>query len=121
MIRVLVCLALLALASPARAATVVQPGSLVINPLDIATVTTGALAVIAINAGHRSAGGWIQNPASATVPLCINEVGTASGTTSAGSTTCIVPGQSYNLAPSPGSVSVVSSDNAHPFSGLGLQ
>jgi hypothetical protein len=117
----LTCLALLALASPACAATVVEPGSLNINPLAVATVTTGGTAVTALNAGQRSAGGWLQNPVSATVNLCISEVGPASGTTSAGSLTCIIPGQSYTLAPSPMPVSVVSSDSAHPFSGYGLQ
>jgi hypothetical protein len=120
MIRVLLCLALMALASPSRAATVMVPGTLTIVPLDVATVTTGGTAVTALNAPHRSAGGWIQNPPTATVNLCINEVGVASGTTSAGSVTCIAPGQSYRLAPSPGPVSVVSSDSAHPFSGYGV-
>lgn len=94
----------------------------VLTPLDVATVTTGGSAVTALTAGHRSAGGWIYNPPTATVNLCINEVGTASGTTSAGNTTCIVPGQTYVLTASSNSpVSVVSSDSAHPFSGYGLQ
>jgi hypothetical protein len=115
----LTCLALLALGT-AHAATVMVPGTLQIVPLDVATVTTGGTAVTALNAPHRSAGGWIQNPPSATINLCINEVGVASGTTSAGSLTCIQPGQSYTLAPSPGPVSVVSSDSAHPFSGYGV-
>ena len=48
-----------------------------------------------------------------------NEIGTASGTSSAGNTTCIVPGQTYVLAASPNAVSVISSDSAHPFSGYG--
>lgn len=94
----------------------------VLTPLDVATVTTGGTAVTALTAGHRSAGGWIYNPPSATVNLCINEVGTASGTTSAGNTTCIVPGQTYVLTASSNKpVSVVSADSAHPFSGYGLQ
>jgi hypothetical protein len=118
----LTCLALLALATPSHAATETTPGSVTINPLDVAIVTTGGTAVTAINAGHRSAGGWILNPgAPNTVNLCINESGTAVGTTSAGSTTCIVPGQSYTVAPGIGPVSVVSSDSAHAFSGLALQ
>lgn len=91
----------------------------VIVPLDVATVTTGGTAVTALTAAHRSAGGFIQNPGS--VSLCINEVGTASGTTSAGNTTCIAQGQTYNLSPTAGGVSVISSDSAHPFSGYGLQ
>lgn len=122
MIRVLLpCLALLALGTPARAATPTVPGTLTIVPLDISTVTTGGTAVTALNAGHRSAGGWIQNPgAPNTVNLCINERGTAVGSTSAGDTTCISPGQSYNLTASPGTVSVITSDSSHPFSGYGL-
>jgi hypothetical protein len=88
--------------------------------LDVKTVTTGGTAVTALTAGHRNNGGWILNPASATVALCINELGTASGTTSSGDTTCIAPGQTYNLLPSGKAVSVVSSDSAHPFSGYGF-
>jgi opacity protein-like surface antigen len=122
MSRIFLGLALLALGlSSARAATVTQPGPLVLNALDVATVTTGGTAVTAINAGHRSAGGWIQNPPSATINLCIAEVGVASGTVTAGNTVCIIPGQSYTVAPSSGSVSVISSDSAHPFGGYGLQ
>jgi hypothetical protein len=120
MIRVLLmCLALLALAAPSRSATVTVPGTLQIVPLDIAVVTTGGTAVVALAAGHRAAGGWLQNPPSATVNLCISETGTAVGTTSAGATTCIIPGQDYKLAANPGPVSVISSDSAHPFSGQG--
>lgn len=98
-----------------------NPGSRTLVALDIATVTTGGTAVTALNSGHRTAGGWIQNPPSATINLCINEIGTASGTTSAGSTTCIQPGQTYALVPAAGAVSVISSDSSHPFSGEGLQ
>lgn len=94
-------------------------GSHIIVPLDIATVTAGGTAVTAINAGHRTAGGWIFNPIVATVNLCINEQGVASGTTSAGPLTCIAPGQLYTLTANPGAVSVITSDSAHPFSGMG--
>jgi hypothetical protein len=96
------------------------PGPYTIVPLDISTVTTGGTAVTALNAGHRNKGGWLQNPKGATVDLCINEQGTASGTTSAGALTCIIPGNSYSLAPSGNAVSVVTSDSAHPFSGEGF-
>lgn len=116
----LTCLALAALASPSHAETVIVQGPVQIVPLDISTVTTGGTAVTALAAGERTAGGWIANPSTATVNLCINEMGTASGTTSAASTTCIVPGQTYNLTPAIGPVSVVSSDSAHPFSGYGF-
>jgi hypothetical protein len=93
---------------------------LVLVPLDVATVTTGGTAVTALAAGHRTRGGWLQNPAGATVYLCINEQGTATGTTSAGNTTCIAPGTSYQLAPNAAAVSVITSDSAHPFSGMGF-
>mgnify|MGYP001549993405 CR=1 FL=1 len=85
------------------------------------SVTTGGTAVTALAAGHRTGGGWIQNPASASTNLGINEIGTASGTTSAGNTTFILPGQTYQLAPSGNAVSVISSDSAHAFSGYGFQ
>lgn len=96
------------------------PGTRTIVPLDVSTVTTGGTAVTALTAGHRTAGGFLLNPVGATINLCINEQGTASGTTSAGALTCIVPGQEYNLTPAAGAVSVVTSDSAHPFSGYGL-
>ena len=108
------------IAAPAEADSVYTvPGPLTLVPLDVAIVTTGGTAVTALAAGHRNKGGWLHNPGSATINLCINEIGAASGTTSAGSLTCIVPGQTYTLSASPNAVSVVSSDSAHPFSGLG--
>jgi hypothetical protein len=119
--RFTLALALLVLATPALAATVTVPGPVTLNPLDISTVTTGGTAVTAINAGHRSAGGWLFNPSTATINLCISELGTASGTTSAGNVTCITPGTTYIVSPGIGPVSVVSSDSAHPFSGMGMQ
>lgn len=113
------CLAL-ALAVPASAATVIVQGTINIVPLDIATVTTGGTAVTALAAGKRTAGGWIQNPAGAAQPLCINEQGgVASGTTSSNGLLCLPAGNSFNLAPSLLGVSVVSSDSAHPFAGEG--
>lgn len=98
----------------------VKSGPFTIVPLDISTVTTGGTAVTALNAGHRTAGGFLYNPIGATINLCINEQGTASGTTSAGALTCIQPGQSYTLTPAAGAVSVITSDSSHPFSGQGL-
>lgn len=100
--------------------TPTAPGQRTIVPLDVATVTTGGTAVNALIAGHRTAGGFLYNPIGATINLCINEQGVASGTTSAGALTCIQPGQSYTLAPAAGAVSVVTSDSSHPFSGYGL-
>ena len=88
--------------------------------LDVKQVTTGGVAVTAINAGGRRSGGWLQNPPSASVNLCINELGTAVGTTSSGDTTCIAPGQTYVLIPSDKAVSVITSDSAHAFSGYAL-
>lgn len=114
------CLALLALASPSRAATEMVVGPQTINPLDISTVTTGGTAVTALGPGEHSAGGFIQNPPTATIALCINEAGVAV-VAGSGSTTCISPGNVYQLAPSNGPVSVVSSDSAHPYSGYGLR
>lgn len=111
--------------APTTAATVQStsesPALRTLVTLDVKTVTTGGTAVTAIAAGNRTAGGFIQNPPSATVNLCINEIGAASGTTSSGDTTCIVPGQSYAVAPASTAVSVISSDSTHPFSGYGLK
>jgi hypothetical protein len=129
MIRIiLTCLALvaswflLAQAVPATAATVTVPGPVVIVPLDVASVTTGGVAVTALNAGNRIAGGWLMNPTGAAQLLCINEAGAvASGTISAGSLICLAAGASFNLAPSPLPVSVVTSDSAHPFAGEGYK
>ena len=101
-------------------AVTTTPGPRTIVTLDVKTVTTGGTAVTAIAAGHRTAGGFLQNPVGATTNLCINEIGTASGTTSSGDTTCIQPGQSYTVAPAATGVSVISSDSSHPFSGYGL-
>lgn len=96
--------------------------AIILAPLDIATVTTGGTAVTAIAHYHRLKGGWLQNPSAATTNLCINELDAAVATTTpGGNVTCIVPGQSYLLAPSGNSVSVVSSDSAHPFSGYAWQ
>lgn len=99
----------------------VGPSQRTLVTLNVKTVTTGGTAVTALAAGNKTAGGWIQNPPSATINLCLNEIGTATGTTSSGDTTCIVPGQSYTLTPSAGAVSVISSDSSHPFSGMGFQ
>jgi hypothetical protein len=98
-----------------------KPAALTILPLDIATVTTGGTAVVAITAGHRTAGAWLQNPPTATINLCYNELTTASGTTTAGSLICIVPGQSAVLSPSALGVSVITSDSSHAFGGYALQ
>ena len=96
------------------------PAARTIITLDVKTVTTGGTAVTALTAGHRTAGGFLFNPINATINLCINEIGTATGTTSAGDTTCIAPGQNYVVTPASGAVSVISSDSSHPFSGYGL-
>ena len=98
----------------------VGPSQRTLVTLDINTVTTGGTAVTAIAAGHRTAGGFLQNPKGATIDLCINEIGTATGTTSSGNTTCIIPGQTYTVSPASTGVSVITSDSSHPFSGYGL-
>lgn len=112
--------ALITEGSGSGGAVIVTPGQRVIVPLDISTVTTGGTAVTALNAGHRTAGGFLFNPVGATIALCINEQGTASGAASSGPLTCIQPGQSYTLTPAAGAVSVITSDSTHPFSGQGL-
>lgn len=118
MIRVaLLCLALLALGPSSYASDMVVPGVLDCHPLDANAVATGATAVTAMKPGTRTAGGWLFNPVEATVPLCINERGTASGTVSQGDLTCIAPGTPYGVGPGIGPVSVVSSDSTHKFSG----
>lgn len=111
----------LAMSSASAESVFTVSGPITLVPLDVATVTTGGTAVTALAAAHRNKGGWLFNPSTATINLCINEIGAASGTTSAGNTTCIAPGQTYVLAASPNAVSVVSSDSAHPFSGYGFQ
>jgi hypothetical protein len=110
----------LAIALLASLASIGIARAIALTPLDVATVTTGGTAVTALAAGHRTSGGWIQNPPTATTNLCINEVGTAT-TTPGGNVTCIEPGQTYLLAANSGAVSVVSSDAAHAFSGYGFQ
>jgi hypothetical protein len=97
----------------------IAPGTLTLVPLRVAVVSIGGTAVTALNAGDRTKGGVIFNPETATVPLCINEITTASGTSSAGSLFCILPGQKYDLCPSANAVSVVSADSNHPFAGMG--
>ena len=94
--------------------------AVVVTSLDVATVTTGGTAVTALTAGHRSSGGWIMNPSTATTSLCVNERGTAT-TTAGGDIVCLAPGQTLVLAASGNAVSVVSSDSAHVFSGYGWQ
>lgn len=89
--------------------------------LDAKTVTTGGVAVVAIAPGNRTKGGFLQNPPTATVNMCINEMGGATGTTSFGDTTCVIPGQGYNVVAGAGGVSVIASDSAHQFSGYGLK
>lgn len=97
------------------------PKSFTVVALDASTVTTGGTAVTALSAGHSTAGGFIVNPVGATVNLCINQLATASGTTTAASLICIAPGQQYAIIPSANAVSVISSDSSHPFGGYGQQ
>jgi hypothetical protein len=110
---ILAALACIALAGGARAQT-----AIILAPLDVASVTTGGTAVTAVAHYNRLKGGWLQNPSTATTNLCINEMDAAAATTTpGGNVVCIAPGQTYLLAPSGNSVSVVSSDSAHAFSG----
>lgn len=102
-------------------AVTTTPGIRTIVTLDVKSVTTGGTAVTALAAGNRTAGGFLQNPQNAAANLCINEIGAATGSSSAGDTTCVIPGQGYVISPAAGAVSVVASDSAHPFSGYGLK
>jgi hypothetical protein len=102
-------------------AVTTTPGARTIITLDIKTVTTGGTAVTAIAAGNRTAGGYIQNPPTATVNLCYNEIGTAVGTVTNGDTICIVPGASVVFFASGNAVSVITSDSAHAFGGYGAK
>lgn len=120
MIRLAAFLAMMLCASGAWAANVVEQGEVHQVTLDVKSVTTGGTAVNALAAGHRNRGGWLKNPDAAAVSLCINEIGTASGTVSNGDTTCIAAGQTYSISPGIGPVSVVSSDSSHAFSGMGF-
>lgn len=100
-----------------------KPGQVTLVALDASSVVTANTPVTALLAGHRTAGGWICNPTTAPsgASLGINEIGTASGSTSSGSTTFIAPGQTYTLSPSANAVSVTSTQNNHVFSGYGWQ
>lgn len=92
--------------------------AIILAPLDVSTVATGGTAVTAVAHYNRLRGGWLNNPSTATTNLCINEMdGQAATTTPGGNVTCIAPAQTYLLAPSGNSVSVVSSDSGHAFSG----
>ena len=108
-----------ALASVAMAGSAqAQPVPVNLAPLDASTVTTGGAAVTAVAHYNRLHGGWLTNPATATAPLCVDEVdGEAASTTPGGNVTCIAAAQTYLLAPSGNSVSVNSTDSNHAFSG----
>lgn len=101
----------------------VKPGSFTEVPLDIATTTTANTAVTAIIAGHRTAGGWIENPSTATTVICVNSITTAAFSSGAcvGSNNGISPGQTFNIPANANAVSVISSDASHAYSGEGLQ
>jgi hypothetical protein len=103
--------------------TYTKPGTYTEVPLDVATTTSANTAVTALIATHRSAGGWIENPPTATTVICINTITTAAFSSGAcvGSNNAISPGQVFNIPANANTVSVVSSDATHAFSGEGLQ
>jgi hypothetical protein len=123
MIRVLLtCLALLALASPSRAATVTVPGPLQIVPLDITAVTTANTPVTVLNPGNHAAGGYLvtSNAAGA----CFSENGAAGVVTGYVGTTftvCVAPNVFYPLSTSIGPVSANSTGTGVNLSGYGLK
>lgn len=97
----------------------VQPTVSSPTALDAAQVTTGGTAVVVIKPGEVYNGCYIQNPASATTNLIIDPVNTASSSAPASTASIIAPGNSWTC---PGAVqntvTVVSSDSAHPFYGV---
>jgi hypothetical protein len=122
MIRILLCLALLALASPSRAATVTVPGPLQIVPLDITAVTTANTPVTVLNPGNHAAGGYLvtSNAAGA----CFSENGTAAVATGYVGTTftvCVAANVFYPLSTSIGPVSANSTGTGVNLSGYGLK
>lgn len=100
-----------------------KPGTFTEVALDVATTTSANTAVTALIATHRSAGGWIENPITATTVICVNTITTAAFSSGAcvGSNNGIAPGQVFNIPANANAVSVVSSDASHAFSGEGLQ
>lgn len=100
-----------------------KPGTYTEVALDISTTTSANTAVNALSATHRSAGGWIENPITATTVICVNTITTAAFSSGAcvGSNNGVAPGQVFNIPANANAVSVVSSDASHAFSGEGLQ
>ena len=123
MIRVLLTLlALMALASPSRAATVTVPGPLTIVPLDVSTITIASTPVTVLKPGNHAAGGYLitANAAGA----CFSENGTAgtvTGYVGTVFTTCVAQNQSYQLSASIGPVSANSTASGVALSGYGLK
>jgi len=101
----------------------VKPGTYTEVPLDVSTTTSANTAVTALIATHRSAGGWIENPPTATTVICVNTITTAafSSGSCVGSNNAVSPGQVFNIPSNSNAVSVVSSDASHAYSGEGLQ
>jgi hypothetical protein len=77
--------------------------------LDISTISTSGVPVIALNVGHAACGGFVitQNAGG----LCVNELG-AAGTTTGGDTSCVNANQPFFLLPTTGAVSVNSPGTA---------
>jgi hypothetical protein len=94
----------------------------VVTLIPLLTYVTGTIgvAVTVLTTGQRTAGGTIENPASAPGALGVNEITTASGTASNRTTYFIAPGMSYPLTPNAGPVSVISTFANHAFMGFGI-
>jgi hypothetical protein len=107
-------------ANPLPTAAASTPGTLTPAAPDVAVIATGGTAVNAFAATHVAKGGWLQNPAVATAPLCVNVSGAAT-ITSAGGTSCLAAGQIYTIPPMVGAVSVNATDSGHAYSGTGYQ
>jgi len=120
-------LGLLALLIPLAASAQMIPGSavwtvpssLVIVPLDVATVTTGGTAVNALAANHATAGGYLVTANAA--GLCVDQTTTAGTVTGTPKTTvCVVQNQPYFLIPNTHAVSVNSTASGVALAGMGL-
>lgn len=100
---------------------ITQPSQPTAVDPDVSTVTTGGTAVNAFAAGNCAKGCFVVNNWAATTKLCGRSTGTASGTDNNGGTSCVGAGQTLTFAPTAAAISVVTSDNNHPFSGTGYK
>ena len=101
-----------------KAGVPVVPGSLTVVALDIASVTTGGVAVNALSATHAARGGYVITAHAA--GICVNVLGSA-GTATTGSTTCVPSNTPYRIPPTATAVSVNSSASSVLIAGYGYE